>query len=266
VYCEQCGAAVTPGARFCEECGASLGDGAVKPARRPARGIKPREWLGVVVVGGVVLLAVATVVVVFRGLFDPEARADSLFAEANRLFELAQKAEGESYVEALKFYKGVLSRIEKITTFYPSTKVAGELVRGEARVGSYTIEEFNTEFKEKVIPQMTVKAEAEESPLACALLVARTIEDANNKAWSLAEIAGAYAKAGQYDQALQVAATIATAVSQARALAETASQYAQAGQREKAAELFSQALQATQAVTNTFEKATVLAEIAGKYA
>ena len=226
MFCSQCGAAVALGAWFCEECGAALGGAAVTLVPGPARGTKRRVWLWLVAGGGTALL-VAAGIFAFRWFFDPEARANRLFVEASRLFELAKEAEGESYIEALKLYRGALSRLEKVTTFYPSTKLAVELMQGEARVGPYTIEDL----KERAIPEVEPKAEAEENPLACTLLVARAIKDTFTQTARLTNVAGTYAQIGQYDQALQIAKTIEGAEhNEAWALAEIAGAYAKAGQ------------------------------------
>lgn len=45
MFCDQCGAAIEPGAKFCEECGASLGSATLRPASGLARGLRSRIWL-----------------------------------------------------------------------------------------------------------------------------------------------------------------------------------------------------------------------------
>jgi uncharacterized protein YpuA (DUF1002 family) len=74
-------------------------------------------------------------------------------------------------------------------------------------------------------------AEAEQDPLKCAIIVAKEIQSASEKASALAGIVRAYAEAGQYDRALEVAKEIEYAYWKAIALADIAKAYAEAGQK-----------------------------------
>ena len=120
-----------------------------------------------------------------------------------------------------------MGKIERIQSKYPSSELAVKLVQDRIKVGSYTIKEI----KETIVPHIEIKAKAEENPLACALFVAKTIKDADDKSSALADIAAQYAKAGQYGQALQVAKTIKHAYYKSRALIDIAGEYAKARQR-----------------------------------
>ena len=127
-----------------------------------------------------------------------------------------------------------MGKIERIQSKYPSSELAVKLVQDRIKVGSYTIKEI----KETIVPHIEIKAKAEENPLACALFVAKTIKDADDKSSALADIAAQYAKAGQMNktseilsQALQVAKTIKHAYSKSGALIDIAGEYAKARQR-----------------------------------
>lgn len=111
--------------------------------------------------------------------------------------------------------------MERIISKYPSSQSAVKIIQGDAIIGSYTL----TEFKESIVPQAKMKADAEENPFACALLVAKT------KASALVNIAWEYAETGQYGQALEIAKTIEDVHLKALALADIAGKYAEAGQK-----------------------------------
>jgi tetratricopeptide (TPR) repeat protein len=130
----------------------------------------------------------------------PEKKASKLLTEASQLAQSAREAEQTSYSDALKLYQDSLTKAEAIPTQYPSSQVATKLAQGEVKIGSYTL----TDLRGTIVPQAQLKAEAEESPLACALLVARTIEEPTSRAIVMAEIATKYADAGQLERVLQI--------------------------------------------------------------
>ena len=94
----------------------------------------------------------------------------------------------------------------------------------------------------------------------------RTIADAVWEAKALADIAGKYAQAGQFNQALEIAKTFKDADSKTRVLADIAGKYADAGQPEKAAQVLSQAFETARTIEYASSKAWALVDIAGKYA
>ena len=196
------------------------------------------------------------------GCSSPNEKANKLYVEASQLVKKAQEVEKRSYSDALKLYKKALGKIERIQSKYPSSELAVKLVQDRIKVGSYTIKEI----KETIVPHIEIKAKAEENPLACALFVAKTIKDADDKSWALADIAAQYAKAGQMNkaseilsQALQVAKTIVFASNKSSALADIAAQYAKAGQ-------YGEALQVAKTIKHAYYKSRALIDIAGEYA
>ena len=196
------------------------------------------------------------------GCSSPNEKANKLYVEASQLVKKAQEVEKKSYSDALKLYKKALGKIERIQSKYPSSELAVKLVQDRIKVGSYTIKEI----KETIVPHIEIKAKAEENPLACALFVAKTIKDADDKSWALADIAAQYAKAGQMNkaseilsQALQVAKTIVFASNKSSALADIAAQYAKAGQ-------YGQALQVAKTIKDADDKSMALTDIAAQYA
>ena len=98
---------------------------------------------------------------------DPNAKANELYVEASRLFE-SVKAERGSYSRALDFYKKAKENIERILSKYASSNVDVNLVSGQTKLSSLTLNEFRK-------PEISLGqlAEAEKKPLFCALLVAK---------------------------------------------------------------------------------------------
>src|SRR5262249_59932639 len=88
-------------------------------------------------------------------------------------------------------------------THSPSSLLGEKLARGEVKIGPYALQVL----AETVVPRTKAKAEAEESPLACALLVTKTVERVTAKAKMLADIADKYASTGQPDLSLQIVKT-----------------------------------------------------------
>lgn len=211
-------------------------------------------------------------VVLLFGCAGSEKRAQRLLAEAAQLIHSALEAEKSSYSDAFTLYQQALAKAETLTTQYPSSRLAGELAQGKVKIGSYTL----TELKVTIIPPARLRAEAEESPLACALLVAETVPPLTHRILTetgeeilekdffaheemLAQIVDKYAQAGQCRQVLQVARTLGDPFSGDRIFVEIARRCAEAGH-------YDQALEAAAALEIAYNKAEVLAQIASKYA
>lgn len=195
-----------------------------------------------------IIIACLTILLL-TGFSSPDEKANKLFVEAFQLIKPAQELEKVSYAEALKLYEDALAKLDRIISKYPSSQLAVKLIQDEAKIESYTI----TELKE-IVSQVKMKADAEASPLACALFVAAH--------WDLtvvADIAGKYAEAGQYDQALQIVKTIEEPIGKDVALAKIAVAYAKAEQ-------YDQALQIAKTIEDADVEARALVEMAGKYA
>jgi hypothetical protein len=100
-----------------------------------------------------------------------------------------------------------------------------------------------------------------------ALKVAEGIEDADERAWALAAIAGEMAKAGVQDEALwrdalKVAEGIEGAWERAKTLGEIAGGMAKAGMEDWAKEVFDQALKVAEGIEEAEKRAGALREIA----
>ena len=191
---------------------------------------------------------------------DPNEKANELYVKASMLMQ-SVRTEAESYSRVLESYKSAQKTIERILSNYASSNVAVRLLSGEARISGFALNEF-----QKLGSFLKPLAEAEQKPLSCALLVAKTIKRESFKASALAKIAGKYAEAGQKEkaaqilsQALKTAKTIEYELSKALALADIVGNYAEAGQ-------FTQALKTAKTIEDESSKASALADIAGKYA
>ena len=202
--------------------------------------------------------------VLFVGCSSPDEKANKLFVEASQLVKLVQEVERTSYFDAFKLYKDALEKLERITAKYPSSQLAVKIVQGEAKIGPYTI----TDFKDSIVYQGKERVAAEESPFACALLVAETIEHDYPKGEALASIVSIvinYTEPEQEDkasetlsQALQIAEAEKIAVVKDMMLSGVAGNYAVAGQRNHAVQL-------AKTIRDAGEKASALAEIGSAY-
>src|SRR5919197_3084276 len=141
------------------------------------------------------------------GCNSPEKEARKELAAATQLIQAARDAEKTSYTEAFGLYQEALGKAAAIPTNYPTTSLAEKLVQGEAKIGPYSL----TELTDTVVPLAETKAEAEQNPLACALLVAKTVESVTAKARMLADIADKYTSTGQHDLTLQIVKTAGNA-------------------------------------------------------
>jgi len=216
---------------------------------------------------------------------DPNEKANELYVEASKIMENQQK-ETHSRSDAIKLYNNAQEKIGVILSKYSSSNIAVALISGQTKIAGLTMGEFQKlegylkalveAERISIIRRQRVKKTidaAENKILFCAIIVARTIKDTNDKAKALFDIAGEYAKAGQkkkadqvLSQALKVARTIKNADDKAETLVEIAGEYAKVGQKEKTGQLLSQAFETAKTSESTYSKDEALAKIAGKYA
>src|SRR5262245_9682095 len=119
-----------------------------------------------------------------------------VLAEAARLVSQGQEAEQTSYATAAEFYQEAVQKVQALSSQSPAAPLWDELLHNEERIGPYTLQKL----QEQILPQAQQKAEAERNPLACALLLAQRVENAEEKAVLLAEVAGAYENLGQKEK------------------------------------------------------------------
>ncbi len=235
-------------------------------------------------------LVACLTIILLAGCSTPDEKANKLFVEASELIKSAQEVEETSYVDAFKLYEKSLTKLERITSKYPSSQLAVEIAQGKAKIGPYSIQSF----RDVVLPLARRKAEAEQDPKVCAIFVAETMAYVGSKTIALSEIAGKYTAAKQFEQALLVARTIQDDTVKASVLAGISNKVSEAGQKEKAIEILSEALriikydkafalvvkvgqkekaleiiletlQAARIIEDPDAKATALFEVAGKY-
>lgn len=106
---------------------------------------------------------------------DPNKKANKLYTEASQALQLSKK-ENKNYSDLLDSYKSAKNRIDRILSEYPSSNIAVELSSDGIKVSGLTLSQFR-----ELELSLKVLAEAEQSPLSCALLVAKTIEEAWEK-------------------------------------------------------------------------------------
>ncbi|MDQ7827194.1 MAG: hypothetical protein RDV48_30655 [Candidatus Eremiobacteraeota bacterium] len=223
------------------------------------------------------------------------SESERLLLEASKLFNDARDKEKTSYRQAYEMYEHSLSRLELIISDYRDSEQAIKLKDGTIRVGPYT---FN-QFKEVFLPQARLRADAEESPLACALYINQKlcdnsiikderiaeiadvyieaglygkadelyglISDASFREGTLSSMATGYAKSGKFYQALNVILEIKSASCKAQTLSNVSSEYMKAGHKDKALTILSEALDAAEAIADPAEKAKMLTDMAIHY-
>jgi len=205
-------------------------------------------------------LFLVLIIICFNHGVKTEIRAYILFEKASHLAREAKEVKDTSYSKALKLYEKALRTTERITTEYSSSRLAGRIVQNKAKIGPYTIKGLK-----EIIPRIEERAKMEESPLACALAITKTIwpGEEGKKDSALRNIAVSYAKVGEYDKALEVTTKIKDVFLNIMALCDIAVSYAEAGQREEASKILSQTLQLAK---KTPFKLDAFSIIAGSYA
>ena len=151
------------------------------------------------------------------------------------------KKKAQSYSEAWTSYREAENRIGRILSEHRTSRIAVGLSSGDTLIAGLTLDQFR-----KLEEPLKELSEAEQSPLACALLLAKKIEPGSDRSRSLAHVAGGFAQAGHKERALQL---LAQALSDARTkhrpdlplLCAIAGKYAELGQQEHALRILSQA-------------------------
>ena len=190
----------------------------------------------------------------FLGLSgDPNEKADELYAQAVQLVESAKQA--SSYSEALPLYERAGDMLERIVSQHADSTIAGDLISGQTKISNLTLSEFR-----ELEGSLKRYAKAEQDPLSCALVVARTVQREYLRIEAAIDIARVFVKAGQAKQvtvALSQALDLANAIhavedeyTKARALVDIANEFIELGQPEQAGPLLSQALD----VANTYPR------------
>jgi tetratricopeptide (TPR) repeat protein len=227
---------------------------------------------------------------------DANKGAKLLYSEASQALESSQ-AGSKSYAEVLVSYKTAKEQIERILREFPSSEIAVGLSSGSTTISGLTLDQFQE--LEATLKQLV---KAEQDPLACALLLAKTTDTALGKSEVLAEIAGKVAESGKKELALELLSKAldgvktmkdtrldsrvagAIAVGYARAgdanraielacilhadhtlppeLPEIAGALAKLGQKQQALQILAQARKQAEALENSTEKSMAIAAIA----
>lgn len=156
-------------------------------------------------------------ILLFIGCSDPERRAVVLQKEASQLVQSAQEAGKRSYSAAAACYQTALTKAEELISHYPSSSAAQQLSQGEGKIGPYTF----ADLQHIIVPQAKHRAEAEEDPLACALLLAKTVEEPVSRAGLISTIGDYYDELGQQDRLLLLINVTDDTESAGRVLSET---------------------------------------------
>ncbi|MFC1805117.1 tetratricopeptide repeat protein [Candidatus Omnitrophota bacterium] len=106
---------------------------------------------------------------------------------------------------------------------------------------------------------------ARKDPLACALLVADTIQNSHAKSEARYKISMVYADAGRYDEAFRIARQTEEAFFRSKSITYLAAQYWKANEQEKARALLEEAQQVITEITDSYFKDWALLDLSVRY-
>ena len=210
----------------------------------------------------------------FSSFSDPGAKIGASFQKACQEVIAAQKMESSSYTSAFKLYNNAVAKINNITNKYSSSEIALELFKNQQKIGPYPF----LEFKEEIIPQAKLKAEAENSALDCSFYAVNLLDTIQfddklkqMKAAKLAEISIRYSKSWRFKKAASVLSkgksivqTIYSDYFKACACAELARILGTAGKKKEALQLLTQAETITKSLV-PYEQPETLEKIIAAY-
>ena len=150
-------------------------------------------------------------------------------AEAVQLFEQARAAERTSFVTAAQLYRAALHKARSVHPAPPSARRPTRPTADPVLIGPYTLGALQN----VVIPSVTAKAEAERSPLACALFLAQRLPETVHRAQILEQIGLAYLELDQDDRAARATQLIGDSPHGANMLERLARRAIRAGRSEQ---------------------------------
>lgn len=160
---------------------------------------------------------------------------NELFAQALKYDQ--SRIQATNYRSALESCEATLETIEHMLSQRPDSDLAHRLVSGEVRISGITLKEYKA-----LTDSLQPLAEAEQDPLACALLMAKSLEETST------------AKSPEEDINQRFVPTMnaqnSTMLSRAGALDQIAMAYAERGQREEALRILSLSVEVACSLTN----------------
>ncbi|MDQ7823851.1 MAG: hypothetical protein RDV48_13715 [Candidatus Eremiobacteraeota bacterium] len=129
------------------------------------------------------------------------SQEEELWSKACEYYGASVTLEKTSYRAALESYEKALTALEEIVTSFPDSPTARQLQSGERKLGKLTYQEFRS----SLLPRARLRAEAEEDPVACAILIWEKTK--RNEFYGAILASEAYAKRGQPDKAIAYAET-----------------------------------------------------------
>ncbi|MCE1246058.1 MAG: hypothetical protein LWY06_05395 [Firmicutes bacterium] len=162
----------------------------------------------------VVLKKLTLCLLLISGLFisgcsGTDNEASKTFDDAKKLYSEGKELEKTSYRSALQKYVEASVKLDEITSGYPKSKIAADIANGTLKLDSMT----PADFSEKFIPVIKYRADAEESPSACALLYISNFMTPESKIPATIKTAISYHLNGDDKTAEQL-------ISQARSMAD----------------------------------------------
>ncbi|MDW8806255.1 hypothetical protein P1P68_16055 [Streptomyces scabiei] len=212
---------------------------------------------------------------IVRSITAPEEQAQMLIEVSRVLTRVGQcEQAAEAARQAFNRAGETLHNPRSDDDLYEGAWVQGEAVGALARSGdqeealsitrTITAAEVRARVLERLSRALTLAGWRQQAVQAAeeALEVACTIADSGERMWVQGEVAGALARAGEYEEALRVARSITEHGERSWPLGEVADALAQAGQYEWAAEVATEAAEAARACTDLDDLVMALAEVA----
>ncbi len=205
-----------------------------------------------------VLASLGLIFYLIYSFSDPNAKIRQTFQKACQEVTTAKELEISSYASAYRMYNNAIAKLNNITSRYSSSEIALSLFNNKLKIGPYPF----FEFKEEIIPNARLRAEAESNPLVCsfyAINLLDTIQYEDKlklmKAAKLAEISARFSKNWQFKKAATVLTegktiveTIYSESFQIAALAEMAQVLGTSGKMKDARKLINQAKTITKTI------------------
>ncbi|MCH7227312.1 hypothetical protein MLD59_14300 [Verrucomicrobiaceae bacterium E54] len=163
------------------------------------------------------------------------------------------RKEAQNHAEVWHSYQRAEGLIDRILSEYPASETATGLSTGSPLISGLTLDQFRA-----LEGSLAELVEAERSPTACALLLAKSIEGNAHRSRAMADVAGVLADSGRREQAL---ALLSQATATAREnpwpdlelMGKIAATYAEVGQQEQASRILSQTLALARTVKRRYD-------------
>lgn len=197
------------------------------------------------------IASLVLILYLFYSFSDPGAKIGQTFQKACQEALAAKELENTSYALAYRKYNNAIAKLNNIINKYSSSEIALDLFNNQLKIGPYPF----LEFKEEIIPNARLRAEAESNPLVCAFYAVNLLDTIQYedklkqmKAVKLTEISTKFSKNWQFKKAAsvlnegkEIVETIYSDMFRVAALTEMAHVLGTSGKTNQARQLINQA-------------------------